>query len=67
MFSEGGRLEEELKYTNDIVGIGSGTTAELIIQTPNKEGANVLGVKSLQLHLQTLMKVTNIEVDMFDT
>ncbi|VDI20767.1 Hypothetical predicted protein, partial [Mytilus galloprovincialis] len=62
----GGRLEEELAYTKATVGVGSGTTSELVIQTP-KEGSNILTQKSLLLHLETLLRVTEIEVDLFET
>jgi hypothetical protein len=48
------------------VGVGSGTTSELIIQTP-KQGSNILTQKSLLLHLDTLLKVTEIEVELFET
>lgn len=63
---EGGRLEDELAYTKTTVGVGSGTTSELIIQTP-KQGTNILTQKSLLLHLETLLQVTEIEVEMFET
>ena len=65
-FTAGGRLEEELAYTKATVGVGSGTTSELVIQTP-KEGSNILTQKSLLLHLETLLRVTEIEVDLFET
>ncbi|XP_069128023.1 protein patched homolog 1-like [Argopecten irradians] len=63
---EGGRLEEELDYTRNTVNTGSGITSELIIQTPKVKGSNLLDVQSLQLHLETLRKVTQIQVDMFE-
>jgi hypothetical protein len=66
IYLEGGRLEEELEYTKATVGVGSGTTSELIIQTP-KQGSNILTQKSLLLHLDTLLKVTEIEVELFET
>jgi hypothetical protein len=58
-------LEKELEYTRSTVGEGRGTTSQLVIQTP-RVGANILTVPSLQFHLETLTKVTQISVDMFD-
>ena len=62
---EGGRLEQELQYTRTTVGEGRGITSQLVIQTP-KSDANILTVPSLQFHLETLRKVTEISVDMFE-
>ncbi|XP_041359146.1 protein patched homolog 1-like isoform X2 [Gigantopelta aegis] len=59
---EGGRLERELKYTKETVGEGSGSTSELVIQTPKRVGANLLNVDSLSLHLQAVLKATKINV-----
>lgn len=64
-FLEGGRLEEELAYTREKLGVGSGTTSEIVIQTP-KIGNNILTTDSLQLHLQALLKVTQIRVEMYE-
>ncbi|KAJ8305966.1 hypothetical protein KUTeg_016511 [Tegillarca granosa] len=61
---DGGRLSKELKYTTDTLGEGSGTTSELIIQTPQK-GENLLTVESLKLHLEVLLKVKSLEVDLY--
>lgn len=63
--AEGGRLEKELEYTRSTIGEGRGTTSQLVIQTP-KIGSNILTVPSLQFHLDTLRKVTEISVDMFE-
>ena len=64
-FSEGGRLEKELQYIRKTLGEGSGTTSEIIIQTP-KRGVNVLSQESLSLHYQALLAATRVHVDMFD-
>lgn len=65
LVAEGGRLEQELEYTRTTVGEGRGTTSQLVIQTPRAD-SNILTVPSLQFHLQTLLKVVDISVDMFD-
>ena len=61
-----GRLEKELEYTKKALGDGYGGTNELLIQIPNEEGTNILSVQALKRHLDILMKVTNISVDLFD-
>ncbi|XP_020624709.1 protein patched-like isoform X2 [Orbicella faveolata] len=61
-----GRLEKELEYTKKALGEGYGGTNELLIQTPNEEGTNILTVQALKRHLDILMKVTNVSVDLFD-
>lgn len=61
-----GRLEKELEYTKKALGEGYGSTNELLIQTPNEEGTNILTVQALKRHLDILMKVTNVSVDLFD-
>ena len=61
-----GRLEKELEYTKKALGEGYGGTNELLIQTPNEEGTNILTVEALKRHLDILMKVTNVSVDLFD-
>lgn len=61
-----GRLEKELEYTKKALGEGYGSTHELLIQTPNEEGTSILTVQALKRHLDILMKVTNVSVDLFD-
>ncbi|XP_020624652.1 protein patched homolog 1-like [Orbicella faveolata] len=61
-----GRLKKELEYTKKSLGEGYGSTNELLIQTPNEEGTNILTVEALKRHLDILMKVTNVSVDLFD-
>lgn len=65
VFSDGGRLQEELSYTRSKLGEGSGTTSELLIQTP-KKGVNLLSQDSMLLHLQAVLAATHITVDMYD-
>ena len=63
--SAGGRLQRELKYTEDVRGEGSGVTFEMIIQTPRTGHNNLLSVESLLLHYDALKAATKITVDMF--
>ncbi|CAH3129517.1 unnamed protein product [Pocillopora meandrina] len=61
-----GRLEKELLYTKKALGEGYGGTQELLIQTPNIKGTNILSVQAMKRHLDVLMRVTNISVELFD-
>ena len=65
----GGRLTKELEYTTSILGEGSGTTNEIIIQTldPSSTNRNLLTVDSMLLHYKALKAATKVTVDMFDT
>ncbi|EDO48180.1 predicted protein, partial [Nematostella vectensis] len=58
----GGRLEEELAYTKGALGEGFGASQELIIQTPNIEGTNILTPNALLLHLEAVRKATKVTV-----
>ncbi len=58
-------MESELRYTRDTLGEGSGTTAELVIQTP-QHGGSLLSPESLKLHYDALHAATRVTVDMFD-
>ncbi|XP_013398571.1 protein patched homolog 1 isoform X2 [Lingula anatina] len=62
---EGGRLDQEIAYTQKHLGEGSGITNEIVIQTP-KSGKNILSKDSLLLHLRTVLAATQITVDMYD-
>nr|KAI8754123.1 protein patched-like protein 1-like [Biomphalaria glabrata] len=59
---EGGRLEKELQYMKDTIGVGSGTSYELIIQSP-KKGVSLLNMESVLFHYQAVQAATKIKVD----
>lgn len=61
-----GRLDKELENTTKALGEGYGSTNELLIQTPNEEGTNILTVQALKQHLDILMKVTHVSVHLLD-
>ena len=63
--AEGGRLEEELTYTRNTIGEGSGTTNQIVIQTP-KSGNNILTAESFKQHRDALVKASAISITMFD-
>ena len=60
--AEGGRLEKELEYTRNVLGEGSGTTYELLIQTP-KNAKNLLNMESVLLHFNSVLEATQVEVE----
>lgn len=62
LFAEGGRLEKELEYTRKTIGEGSGTTSEIVIQTPQSSNT-ILTTESLLLHLQAVLEATKIQVE----
>jgi len=78
--TEGGRLSGELAYTLKWLGEGSGTTYELLIQTPRgaatdevevgtrsaSSSTNVLTVKSMLRHFEAVRAATTLSVELFD-
>lgn len=63
---EGGRLEQELKYTQNALGEIESTTHQLLIQTPKDPDASVLNSQALITHLEVLKQATSVTVQMFD-
>ncbi|XP_055853785.1 protein patched [Episyrphus balteatus] len=64
---EGGRLENELAYTQKAIGEVESSTHQLIIQTAHDPNASVLHPKALLTHLEVLKKATSVAVYMFET
>ncbi|XP_052776119.1 protein patched homolog 1-like isoform X1 [Mya arenaria] len=62
---EGGRLEEELTYTQTHIGAGSQVTNQILIQTPQSSN-NVLTQESFLQHRDALVKASEINIKMFD-
>lgn len=67
IITEGGRLEEEIKYTQKSLGETDSTTHQLLIQTPKDTGASVLHPQALLTHLEILQIATSVQVHMFHT
>jgi hypothetical protein len=67
-FSEGGRLEKELQYVSETLGVGAGATHQLIIQTPSEDSrlASVLTPESLLTHLEVIKAATRVVVEKDD-
>lgn len=67
--AEGGRLQKEIAYVEDNLGVGAGATSEMLIQTPLRPdavGANVLSSEALIAHLDVLTAATKVAVEMDD-
>ncbi|XP_072172750.1 protein patched homolog 1-like [Diadema setosum] len=61
----GGRLEKELEYTEATLGSGWGATSQIIVQTPKKQGENILTQTALLQHVRSAVLATQVEVDMY--
>lgn len=66
IYTEGGRLEQELLYTQKSLGEMESTTHQLLIQTPKDPDASVLNSQALLTHLEVLRQATSVTVQMFD-
>jgi patched 1 protein len=67
LWTEGGRLQHELQYTEEALGVGSGSTYEIVIQTsPKGPSRNVLTVPSMLKHLKALEAAVKVNVHLFD-
>lgn len=61
----GGRLEQELEYTEATLGTGWGATSQIIVQTPKNSGENILTQSALLQHVRSAVLATQVEVDMY--
>ena len=58
-------MQRELDYTRTVLGEGSGTTSEILIQTPRAGRSSVLSQDALLLHHRSVLEATKIQVHMF--
>ena len=65
VFAEGGRLEQELKYTEEKLGASSELVNQIVIQTP-VSGNNVLTQESFIQHRDAIVRASDIVVNMFE-
>nr|CAD7195036.1 unnamed protein product [Timema douglasi] len=66
LFTEGGRLERELHYTEAALGEADTSIHQLVIQAPKDPGASLLHPAALLTHLQVLRAATAVTVHLFD-
>uniref|UniRef100_A0A1B0EZA4 Uncharacterized protein n=1 Tax=Phlebotomus papatasi TaxID=29031 RepID=A0A1B0EZA4_PHLPP len=64
---DGGRLEEELKYTMKSLGETGSATHQLVIQVSKEPNVSILHTHALMVHLEVLRRATAVTVHMFDT
>ena len=69
IFSEGGRLQQELEYVEKTLGVGAGATNELIIQTPRRQtnsAGSILTPDALLAHLDVIKAASQVVVEKED-
>ena len=69
IFSEGGRLQQELEYVEKTLGVGAGATNELIIQTPRRQtnsAGSILTPDALLAHLDVIKTASQVVVEKED-
>jgi len=61
-------LQQELKYVEETLGYGAGSTSELVIQTPSDEGglSSVLSPESLLAHMEIIRNASKVVVERDD-
>ncbi|XP_041926269.1 protein patched homolog 1 isoform X1 [Alosa sapidissima] len=63
---DGGRVNEELKYTRQKIGEEAMFNPQLMIQTPREQGANVLTLEALRQHHDSALKASQVQVYMYN-
>uniref|UniRef100_A0A8C3QQF3 Patched 2 n=1 Tax=Cyanoderma ruficeps TaxID=181631 RepID=A0A8C3QQF3_9PASS len=61
----GSRVSQELRYTKEKLGEESVYTSQMLIQTPKKDGDNVLTQEALQLHLEAALAASKVQVSLY--
>lgn len=61
----GSRVSQELQYTKEKLGEEASYTSQMLIQTANQEGGNVLTPEALDLHLQAALTASKVQVSLY--
>ncbi|KAB1269367.1 Protein patched-like protein 2 [Camelus dromedarius] len=61
----GSRVSQELQYTKEKLGEEAAYTSQMLIQTPRREGENVLTPEALGLHLQAALTASKVQVSLY--
>uniref|UniRef100_A0A669PDD7 Patched 2 n=1 Tax=Phasianus colchicus TaxID=9054 RepID=A0A669PDD7_PHACC len=61
----GSRVSQELRYTKEKLGEESVYTSQMLIQTPKREGENILTQEALQLHLEAALAASKVQVSLY--
>ncbi|KAM4754098.1 protein patched homolog 1-like isoform 2-T2 [Cyanocitta cristata] len=62
----GGRVSRELNYTRQKIGEEAMFNPQLMIQTPQEDGANVLTIEALRQHLDSALQASRVDVYMYN-
>nr|XP_054508625.1 protein patched homolog 1 [Agelaius phoeniceus] len=62
----GGRVSKELNYTRQKIGEEAMFNPQLMIQTPQEDGANVLTTEALRQHLESALQASRVHVYMYN-
>ncbi|XP_066194925.1 protein patched homolog 1 isoform X1 [Sylvia atricapilla] len=62
----GGRVSRELNYTRQKIGEEAMFNPQLMIQTPQEDGANVLTTEALRQHLESALQASRVHVYMYN-
>ncbi|KAL8203376.1 UNVERIFIED_CONTAM: Protein patched 1 [Gekko kuhli] len=65
-FTVGGRVSRELSYTRQKIGEEAMFNPQLMIQTPQEDGANVLTTEALRQHLDSALQASRVHVYMYN-
>ncbi|XP_067423864.1 protein patched homolog 2 [Emydura macquarii macquarii] len=61
----GSRVSQELRYTKEKLGEESVYTSQMLIQTPKREGENILTQEALELHLEAALAASKVQVSLY--
>uniref|UniRef100_A0A6I8NXS0 Patched 2 n=1 Tax=Ornithorhynchus anatinus TaxID=9258 RepID=A0A6I8NXS0_ORNAN len=61
----GSRVSRELRYTKEKLGEEAVYTSQMLIQTPRREGQNILSPEALGLHLQAALAASKVQVSLY--
>ncbi|XP_068196450.1 protein patched homolog 1 [Antennarius striatus] len=61
----GSRVSSELHYTREKQGEESVFTSQMLIQTPKKEGTNILTQEALLVHMEAALSASKVQVSLF--
>ncbi|XP_043941698.1 protein patched homolog 2 [Protopterus annectens] len=61
----GSRVSQELKYTKGKLGEETVFTSQILIQTPKRDGENILTQDALLVHLEAALAASKVQVSLF--
>lgn len=65
LFPAGSRVSTELQYTREKQGEETVFTSQMLIQTPKKEGTNILTQEALLVHMEAALSASKVQVSLF--